>query len=239
MAQSLVTKYVDEALDQLRREDLMRFPGGLPKAMLDSTIAPENDWVGWKAIPSTVTATDLDTLEKEIGLAFPPLYRKFLGYRHFLALTEVGVSFTRHLSDSWGNELRKSYFYSWDQSRILDIGLIPFGSESLMDAGPVCFDTRRRNSDGDCPVVFWDHEWVGSEKEIALLFSSSAKMFECLSFVATSDLNFVCHDSDYDDASMLPEKKRILKEFLNIDPLGAGGAAKGYWTCWGVAPDDV
>jgi hypothetical protein len=89
----LVRNYVGAAIAQLRRLDLMRLPGKLPAQMRDPSIPPSDDWAGWKPIPSTVSDTDLDALERETGLAFPPLYRDFLQYQHFVALTEEGVRF--------------------------------------------------------------------------------------------------------------------------------------------------
>src|SRR5690242_6288096 len=139
MPNALVTNYVDLAIAQLRRIDLMRWPGKLPDLMRDSSITPSNDWVGWRPIPSTVTDADLDALERETGLAFPPLYRDLLQYRHFVDLTEVGVPFERHLCHDWQETLRKAYFRSWPRERVLDAGLLPFGDASFMDAGPVCF----------------------------------------------------------------------------------------------------
>ena len=237
MMDPVVTTYVDAAVAQLRRLDLMRWPGKLPSSMRDDSIPPSEGWVGWKAIPSTVTDAELNTLERETGLAFPPPYRDFLRYRHFVNLTEVGLRFECHLCHDWAKVLRKAYFQSWPRERILDIGLLPFGSEALMDAGPVCFDTRRRSATADCPVVYWDHDWIGTEKERGVLFSSSAKMFECLCLVARNDVSFVYHDDD-DDPSFLPQKRALLTEFLSLDADGAGGLARDYWTSWGVTPDE-
>lgn len=235
MVDVVVSSFVDAALAQLRRLDFMRWPGRLPDDMRDDSIPPLGDWFGWKAIPSRVRDAELDKLEQELGLRFPPPYRDFLRYRHFVGLTEVGVRFERHLCDDWDDTLRKAYFKSWPRERILDAGLLPFGSETLMDAGPVCFDTNVRGSSGDYPVVFWDHEWAGTKAEIRPLFSSSIKMFECLSLVAANDLAFVCHDES-DDDSLLPVKQLLLGRFLAMDPEGAGGPARDYWTAWGVTP---
>jgi hypothetical protein len=228
MLNPLVTNYVDAALAQLRRLNLMRWPGKLPDQMRDPDIPPTNDWVGWKPTASTATDSDLRTLERETGLAFPPLYCNFLQYLHFVTLTESGVKFQRHLCHNWRETLRSSYFKSWPRDRVLDAGLLPFGDETYMDAGPVCFDTRRRARDGDCPVVFWDHEWVGSAKETQPMFSSCAKMFECLTLVATTDVNFTYRGDD-DSPSLLPKKRELMAQFLATDPNGAGGTARDYW----------
>ena len=228
-------QYVDAAVEQLRRLDLMRWPGKLPDAMRDESIPTSNDWIGWRPIPSTVTPQDLNGLEKETGLKYPPLYREFLQYKHFVGLTEFGVRFERHLIGAWQETLRKAYFRCWPRELVVDRGLLPFGSESLMDAGAVCFDTRKPAQDGDWPVVIWDHEWVGTEKEVRPMFSSCTRMFACLLFVANNDVNFVYHD-EADDNSLLPQKQDLLQRFLAIDPDGAGGSAYEYWTCWGVQP---
>jgi hypothetical protein len=227
MASPLVTNFVDAAIAQLRRLDLMRWPGPVPEPMRDASIPPCDDWIGWRPTPSTVTAPDLDGLESETGLAFPPLYRDFLQYRHFVELIEAGVRFERHLCHDWRDTLRKKYFRSWPRERILDVGLLPFGDESFMDAGPACFDTRHPIADGDCPVVFWDHEWVGTDKEIQPLFSSCRKMFQCLLLVATTNFSFIYHRDD-DDPSLLPQKQELLAQFLGLDPGGAGGPARDY-----------
>ena len=235
MPSALVTNYVDAAVAQLRRLNLMLSPGKLPDQMRDFAIPPSNDWLGWRPIPSTVTDSVLHALEHETGLAFPPLYRDFLQYQHFVTLTEAGVRFEPHLCNDWQERLRSAYFRSWPRNRIIDVGLLPFGSEAWMDAGSVCFDTSRRRGDGDCPVVFWDHEWVNTDREVRLMFSSCAKMFECLAVVAATDLRFFHHDHN-DDPSLLPKKQELMARFLLIDADGAGGSARDYWTCWGVKP---
>ena len=122
--------------------------------MLDASIPPSDDWMGWQPIPSTVTVEDLDGLEKEMGLKFPPQYRDFLQYQHFVALTERGVCFDRHLVGEWSKALRKSYFSGWPRERIIDHGLIPFGSESFMDAGPVSSTRVRPRREMTGPSCF-------------------------------------------------------------------------------------
>ena len=131
MPNPLVIGFVDAAIAQLRRLNLMRWPGKLPELMRDASIPLSNDWVGWRPIPSTVMDADLDSLERESGLTLPPPYRDFLKYQHFVVLTEAGVRFERHLCHDWQETLRKAYFHSWPRERILDIGLLPFGDEAF------------------------------------------------------------------------------------------------------------
>ena len=235
MDQKTIHAYVDAAAEQLLRQGLRMTPLNVPLEMRDQNIPVESDWVGWKPIPSTVTDADVADLEGIAGATFPPAYRAFLQYRHFYDLSEVGVRFYPHAVDSWRSNLVSNYAMP-PKKRIAEIGLIPFGREAMMDAGPVCFDTRVRSADGDCPVVFWDHEWVDTEREVRPLFSSCMKMFECLLFVVSSEITFVCHDR-CDAADTVKRKKDLMSQFLSTDPNGAGGPARVYWTCWGVNPD--
>jgi hypothetical protein len=236
MSSEIVTSFVDASLKQLNALNLMCCPDPkMPEAMRDFSRPASNDWLPWKPIPSTVLDSDLDELENEIGLKFPPLYRDFLQYLHFYDLPSC-IGWEPHVIDRWKKQLRQIY-KGWYPERIMGKGLIPFGSESFADAGPVCFDTRQRLPDGDCPIVFWDHEWVKTEKEIQPLFSSMTKMFACLKFEAETEIRFVYHDES-DKHEDLPKKKYLLNEFLSIDPTGAGGIARNYWTGWGVNPDE-
>ena len=49
---------------------------------------------------------------------------------------------------------------------VLPVGLVPFGKASGGSYDPVCFDTRRRRPDGDCPVVRVEHEAVLCDRRI-------------------------------------------------------------------------
>ena len=227
---AVIRSFVDGSIDWLRRHDLLRSPDpAMPPAMRDDAVAPENDWLAWKPVPSTVTDEELDALQRAHSVKLPPLYRSLLRYVHFHELAG-SVRFEPHPVDGWQREFAALYR---PYRELIQRGLVPFGSETKMDAGPACFDTARVAADGDYPVVFWDHEWAGTNKEIQPLFSSTTKMFECLAFEVRAGVNFIYHDKD-DDPQLLPEKRRLLTEFLAIDPAGAGGSAREYWTGWGV-----
>jgi hypothetical protein len=169
------------------------------------------------------------------GAAFPPLYRALLKYLHFYELGG-SVRWQEHVVSRWQNDLIDCY--GWIPGEILGTGMIPFASKALMDAGAVCFDTRVRLPDRDCAVVFWDHEWFGRSKEIHQMFSSFKNMLRCLEFEARADIGFMHHDVDRDDPALLPRRRKLIAEFLSLDPQGAG-AAREYWTSWGVDPDEL
>lgn len=55
------------------------------------------------------------------------------------------------------------------------MGLFVIGDDPN-DGGPICLDLRRRDDEGDCPVVFVDHE-SGVRNA---LFDATRAMFESL-----------------------------------------------------------
>ncbi len=233
MDASLATRYVDAAIANLRAHDIMRMPDpAMPMAMRDVDLPNRDDWVAWKPIPSTVTPSDVADLERLYGGMLPTVYVDFLQYQHFYDLTERGVRFECHIAGKWKERLA-SLYRNYKPHFPAGSQLVPFGHETFMDAGPVCFDFAARLPDGDCPVVFWDHEWINTKKEIRPLFSSATKMFECLLFIAQCPIDFFYHHLDSDDDNVLPQKRRFLSQFLRIDP----ASPIDYWTTWGVSPD--
>jgi hypothetical protein len=221
-------QFVEAAVNWLRRQGLMTFPGVAPE-MNDATKKSSGKWSTWKPVKSTVTDEDLNDLEEFLELKFPPVYRQFLKTSHFYGLTEHGVDFGRHPIDNWRDVLTDLYSAASPEHTVA-VGLIPFARECFAaDSGYVCFDTRARANDGDCPVVYWDRSRVGSTAEINPMFSSSTKMFECLLFAAKQDIDFL-YPGEEDDEETLAQKRKIMAGFLAIDPTGAGKAAKKYWT---------
>ncbi|MCA9200070.1 MAG: hypothetical protein KDA87_21175 [Planctomycetales bacterium] len=235
-ANTVATDYVDAALDSLRRHDMMRCPDPrMPSEMRDPHLPATDDWLPWQPIASSVTDQDIADLEAHFGGPLPSSYATFLKYRHFYDLTECGVRFERHVIGRWKEELLK-LFNTYQQHFPSGSHLVPFGHETFMDAGPVCFDYQNRHANGDCSIVIWDHEWVNTDQEVKPMFSSSQKMFEALTFVATSEIGFVYGDPDEDSEEELIQKGHLLARFLAIDPNGTGGPAREYWTGWGVTP---
>jgi hypothetical protein len=118
-------------------------------------------WVGWRMLPSAVTAADVAAVEEEFGIRFPPLYRAYLrarahlleGFtsrRHGESIGLPSVPFDRPLEP-----LRK-LLRDWGQ--VIPAGFIPCGTYGDEEWGGLFFDAGRRGADGDCPVVLIDHE---------------------------------------------------------------------------------
>lgn len=231
----LVPTLVDAAIARLRRMDMCRTPlPNMPEAMRDHDIPTTNDWLGWKPVASTVTDADIQELERKLNLQFPLLYKQLLQYHHFYDLGIQGVGIESHPVDTWRKTLNNLY-KAYEPERIVGLGFLPFGSECFLDAGLLCFDTRQM-SNGDCPVVYWDHEEFETDEEIQPLFSSAQAMFRCMRVVTQFDFGFFHHFPD-ESPRLLEDRQQALGLFLAQDPLGAGGVARHYWTSGGVTPN--
>ncbi|OON69725.1 SMI1/KNR4 family protein [Hymenobacter sp. CRA2] len=178
----VVHQFVDNALDYLRQTPIMRGPQELiPLEMQEDAEEDEEGNVPWKAIPSTVTAADIEELESRLNLRYPALYKQFLGYQHFWELLPVdGITFFRHSIREWKKGLLDHYFGYPESASLVAKGYIPFAD--YFDWGVVYFDTNHQNQpDKDCPVVMLDHELFYDEPlPMKMLYPSFAAMMHSL-----------------------------------------------------------
>ncbi|HYE20031.1 MAG TPA: SMI1/KNR4 family protein [Tepidisphaeraceae bacterium] len=122
----------------------------------------EHGWVEWRMLPTTLTDADVVAVEREFGVTFPPLFRAYLLARLQL-FRQVGsdrhdqpVLMTHLPSDRPLGPLR-DLLTAWRP--LIDARYVPF-AEWGDGWGPMCFDAQARGADGDCPVVWLDHERV-------------------------------------------------------------------------------
>jgi hypothetical protein len=136
----------------------MRMPGTVPAEMLDTSRPPVDDWKGWKPMDSTITDRDIDTLETEIGVKFPPSYRVYLKYKHFfeIRLPDPAVILFRHLPNKALPALRDFILNYHEPDLVIGRGYIHFAD--YYDYGLLCFDTNMPAENGEYPVVYIDHE---------------------------------------------------------------------------------
>lgn len=120
----------------------------------------EDGWVEWRMLPSTLVASDLQSLESQFRVQFPPVFRAYLlarfqlfdqvksrRYDQQILMTATPARCPlQPISDT---------LTAW--APLIDAGFIPY-AEWGDGWGPMCFDSGSRLADGDCPVVWFDHE---------------------------------------------------------------------------------
>jgi hypothetical protein len=221
---NVVTRFIDLQLAQERR----RLPGSLPEQMLDLAVPSDGDWHAWKPIASTVTPSALAAFESELGIRLPAAYRALLTHVHFLELHPPKVRFESH-PPRWQDAKRGQQaveLLDLDGETLVPVaalGLFVIGSD-LNDGGPICLDLRAPRMDDDCPVVFVDHE----SGERVVLFSSTIAMFSCFAMAVETGVNFF--DARRDTEVSLARKRDFMLAYLAIDPHGAGGPGRGFWS---------
>lgn len=142
--------------------------GGVPFAMQVGNVN-DDGWVEWRVLPSTVSEEDVSTLETEFEVRFPPLFRAYLlarfhlfdqvrsrRYDHQILMTDTPA----------GKPLQpiRQHISAWEP--LISAGFVPF-AEWGDGYGPMCFDSANRAVEGECPVVWLDHERLvslGAEK---------------------------------------------------------------------------
>lgn len=119
------------------------------------------DWVECRVLPSSLNLGDVLVFERELGIELPSAYRAYLLARYHL---HDQLRATRHEDQQifWTpvpshDSLEPLRKHVRDWGVLLGAGYVPF-AEWGDGWGPMCFDTRQRDSDGECPVVWLDHE---------------------------------------------------------------------------------
>jgi hypothetical protein len=134
---------------------------GVPPSMQVGEVN-EDGWVEWRLLPSTLTEVDVAEVEREFGIVFPPLFRAYLLARFQLFDQAKSKRYDQQILMTDTPENRplvplRELLSAWRP--LIDADYVPFAQWG--DGwGPMCFDARARGSDGDCPVVWIDHERV-------------------------------------------------------------------------------
>lgn len=132
---------------------------GVPPEMFDGDVNDEG-WVAWRLLPSTLSDSDVTRLETEYAVEFPPLFRAYL-----LAWFQLfdQIHSTRHDQLIFNTDVPSNdplgpisgLIDAWQP--LLSAQFVPF-AEWGDGWGPMCFDTVNRLDDGDCPIVWMDHD---------------------------------------------------------------------------------
>ncbi|AUP79456.1 SMI1/KNR4 family protein [Flavivirga eckloniae] len=151
---------IDSTLDKMVKEGILmsRPDPDMPAEMFDPTIPIDNDWKGWKPIPSVLDDSDLNRLEEIIGIELPLSYRHFLKHKHFyvLDIPDFAVNFPTHLPDKNLDGFMEWFFEFYEPELLIEKGLIYFAD--FQDYGLLCFDSNIKRENNEYPIVYIDHE---------------------------------------------------------------------------------
>ncbi len=145
--------YIEQCLDNHFRAMASRLPAASVPAAMAVDQPDEDGFVAWKMLPSTVTEQDVTRLERQASSSFPPIFRTYLTTRHTLGMdwfdlpnlpADNALAGLKAVLDSW----------AW----LIPAGYLPFLDDAAGGIGPLCFDTRRWQADGDNPVILFDRE---------------------------------------------------------------------------------
>ncbi len=191
--------------------DRLRIPRGpdLPPDMLAEEKLPP-PWVRWKLVPSRLAPAKFKDWEDDHGLHLPESFRAFFLTHHSLQLDCAIVRLACSPSNKPFADLDE--LLEWDEPPIRARQIFPIGDEALGHAGPLCLDLREKVEEP--PVVYWDAE---AEEISAPIFSSFPKLLELTAYALETELK-------------LFEDDALMQTFLGLDPEGAGGPGKAYWT---------
>jgi len=133
--------------------------GGVPRSMQVGPVDADG-WVTWRMVPSALTKGDVAAVEEAFGVAFPPVFRAYLRARFHCfdqvrSATHGQLVFMTDVPSRDGLGPLQRLLRAW--SPLIAAGYVPF-AEWGDGWGPMCFDVQRRADDGDCPIVWLDHE---------------------------------------------------------------------------------
>ena len=189
-----------------------------PREML-ARVEPDNSgYVEWRLTPQGDKAVDLAPLETVVGIPLPPSFKAWFTRYYTLDMDCSIVRLPECPSNNPLGPLKVIMTASHAFSTIpRQLGLIPFGEESN-DVGPLCFDARQPKTDGEWPIVYWDHELDTKPRAIGpTIFSNFEKLIECVTYYL-------------EGGKTLEQREKRIAGFFEIDPVGAGAHGKRYWS---------
>ena len=201
-----------------------------PQEMIVRPVGHSPGWVEWKLMPCNVDlAGPFTALERQLGHSWPSSFKEWYGAFFTLDMDLSIVRLPENPSNAPLQPLEKRVAKPdpFDQAA-RSLGLIPFGDEAMMDAGPICFDPRGGSDPNRWPVTYWDHEWAGTDQQIGQpIFSCFEKLIECCTHYMEAAAGAKASGDD-----LLRIRGTLLRSMITLDPDGAGGPGREYWTCW-------
>lgn len=175
----IIEAFYDECYRKSRPMYTVKTPN-IPSDMIAGPGRYNDDWIEWKLLPR---AAGIDptfaNFEREVGVTFPNSF-KLWHSRYFTLDGDVGfVRLPEIPSNDPFGPLRFEMFEIYTPQELRDRGFVAFGGDGWWDAGSLCFNTSADVSDGEWPIYLWDHDSVGTEQELELMFTNFQKLLEC------------------------------------------------------------
>ncbi|HEV7281706.1 MAG TPA: hypothetical protein VGN57_16000 [Pirellulaceae bacterium] len=116
----------------------------------------------WKPWQAPEDFRPLDPAYAAFPLRFPPLYERWATRYRWLEfhVPELATFYENASEVPLESVLRRIASLKEFSRRLLVRGMLPFGAREKGPIDPLCFDTRQRRRDSDCPVVRVNHEAV-------------------------------------------------------------------------------
>jgi hypothetical protein len=146
------------------------FPGAdrLPLEMDGGSDDSQWAYPKWKVAAIHTDAAALTELYRQVPGPLPPLYEQLLLSYRWFEVDLTGVV-TLLANPPGPGLLHVAGQISKDPALtdvLFPLGMIPFGRADGGSYDPVCFDTRRRSRDGDCPIIRFEHESILCDSQI-------------------------------------------------------------------------
>jgi len=155
-----IHQVIDDSLKKMKEEFFpMTAPEEIvPKEMIDLSIDAEEEYIGWKAIPSKITNEEILRLENDLKCKLPKSYKEFLQYKYFmeLHLPDIAIRIHNILPDSKLENLRYMNLEVNVPEEIIEKGYFYFGDFS--DYGLLVFDTNKLKEENEFEVIFMMHD---------------------------------------------------------------------------------
>jgi SMI1-KNR4 cell-wall len=155
-----ISQVVDTALKKMREDifPMMFFEEEIPIEMVDTSIESDGEYIGWKAIPSTITDSAINELEERIRFKLPDSYKGFLKYKHFaeLHLEDTAIQLAKNLPKSCLEKLIEMNFETLETEYIIEQGYFYFAD--FQDYGLLAFNFNKPKENNEYEIVFIHHE---------------------------------------------------------------------------------
>lgn len=169
-----------ECLDELGMSSRNQICGDITSLLLPSA-DDDNGWWEWRPVPANLPRETLEEVYRAVPGPLPPLYEQLILSYHWAEVDLGFLTLVANLPPALHGLVAGITSDIALFSTLTPGGFVQFGSGPDMDYDPVCFDVHRREADGDCRIVKFDHEEIicnGRLKEVREIAPTFRRLVE-------------------------------------------------------------